>query len=187
MQNRSAEMGRMISLVSSIILAVAAFLPWGVLQATTISGINGNGDGLITIAIAVLVFLALFIKRIPIAVTLVLGLIGLTVSIVTFIQIGNAANQTGAEIGIGIYLSILAALGIVIGTVYYWKCIRKEPLTGTIISIIAGIIILAGVTLSPTLLPAVPTIITGVGALGVGIIVQILQDKHSKKQLFKEV
>lgn len=182
--HNSSNIGRILAMLSSAALAIAAFLPWASAREVNISGIEG--DGLITIAVAILSLIILFIRRIPISVSLILGLVALTISILDFVQTGKAVVEIGGKVGYGVHISILASLGIVIGTIYYWKCVRKEPLTGTIISIISAVLILAGAFLSPKLLSAIPTIVAGLCGLGIGIVFQIIQDKHHKAQLSEE-
>jgi hypothetical protein len=108
--------GRTIALLGAILLAVSAFLPWGASAYISVTGTGG--DGLITIAIGILAFLLLFIKRITIWFSLFLGAVGLTIGIIDFVAMLNATKLVvEGVVGIGLYSNMLASLGIVIGTV----------------------------------------------------------------------
>lgn len=108
--------GRIVALLGAILLAVSAFLPWGSSATQTVSGIGG--DGLIQISIGILAFLLLFIKRITIWFSLFLGVVGLTVGVVDFVAMSNALPKvTEGEMGIGLYTTLVASLGIVVGTI----------------------------------------------------------------------
>ncbi|NIA01808.1 MAG: hypothetical protein GWP15_00310 [Nitrospirae bacterium] len=108
--------GRTIALVGATLLAVSAFLPWGKSAYVSVTGIGG--DGLIQISIGILAFLLLFIKRITIWFSLLLGVAGLAIGIVDFVVMIDAIKKvTDGAMGIGLYTTLGATLGIVIGTI----------------------------------------------------------------------
>lgn len=108
--------GRTIALVGAILLAVSAFLPWGKSAHVSVTGIGG--DGLIQISIGILAFLLLFVKRITIWFSLFLGVVGLTIGIIDFVAMYNAIQKvTEGAMGIGLYTTLGATGGIVIGTI----------------------------------------------------------------------
>lgn len=108
--------GRTIALIGAVLLAVSAFLPWGKSAHVSVTGIGG--DGLIQISIGILAFLLLFIKRITIWFSLFLGVVGLAIGIIDFAAMYNAIQKvTEGEMGIGLYTTLGATAGIVVGTI----------------------------------------------------------------------
>lgn len=119
--------GRSIALVSAIILAISAFLPWGYTDYVLVTGFAGKGgDGLITVAIGILAFVLLFIKRLHLWVSLILGLIGLGIGAVDFYNMSLAVTKIAGAIGSGLYLTVLASAGIVLGTIVEFFEERKK-------------------------------------------------------------
>ena len=107
--------GRTIALMSAILLGISAFLPWGQSPYVSVSGLTG--DGLITVSIGILAFLLLFIKKISIWVSLMVGAMGFLVGMVDFFAMSDAVNQIDGTVGPGLYLTVISSIGIVIGTI----------------------------------------------------------------------
>ena len=115
-EQRLFTVGRTIALIGAILLAVSAFLPWGKSAYVSVTGVEG--DGLIQISIGILAFLLLFIRRITIWFSLFLGVAGLAIGIVDFVVMFDAVKKvTEGAVGIGLYTTLGATIGIVIGTI----------------------------------------------------------------------
>ncbi len=107
--------GRTIALLSAILLGVSAFLPWGQSPHVTVNGMVG--DGLITISIGILALLLLFIRKIPIIISLFLGLMGIMIGVVDFAAMYDTTKQIDGHVGAGLYFTVIGGIGIVLGTV----------------------------------------------------------------------
>ncbi len=118
--------GRTIALISTIILGISAFLPWGKTEYVSVNGLSG--DGVITISIGVLAFLLLFIKKISIWISLLIGAIGLTIGIIDFESMYQVTQQISGEVGIGLYMIVISSFGIVMGTIIEIIEERKKKL-----------------------------------------------------------
>lgn len=108
------QAGRIIAFISAILLAIGALLPWGATDEAVIRGIKG--DGQITIVIGIIAMIILTIKQIPIWITLILGAIAGAIGIIVLVALIGATAETGV-MGSGIYLTVAAASGMVIGTI----------------------------------------------------------------------
>jgi hypothetical protein len=108
--------GRTIAILSAILLGVSAFLPWGSSAYVSVDGMAG--DGWITISIGLLAFILLFIKRISIWLSLFFGILALIIGIVDFNAMLKAIKLvTDGNMGMGLYTTLIASAGIVIGTI----------------------------------------------------------------------
>ena len=104
---------RGLGVLSAIVLGVGAVLPWGHIYSEAIIGLDG--DGLIILIIAVLVLILLLIRRVPIWISLLLGLIAGLIGVIGFVEVGKVTNQIiGARIGSGLYITIIGSIGIVV-------------------------------------------------------------------------
>lgn len=74
------------------------------------------GDGWIIIAIGILAFLLLFIKSVHVWISFALGVTGLIVGVMDFQAMSKITKIISGEIGSGLYLTIIASIGMVIGT-----------------------------------------------------------------------
>ena len=119
--------GRTIALVSAILLIVSACMKWGhILNEEVYAFARGyEGDGKITIILGLFAFILLFIRKIPIWVSLILGIAALAVGVVVLNSI-NDAIRTSSDFGAnaGIYLSLIASAGIIVGSIV--EMVRKN-------------------------------------------------------------
>lgn len=102
--------------VSAVVLIVAAYLPWGSTENVTVLGVFGK-DTIITIGIGILAILFLLTKKIPTWVSLILGLIALGTGVNDYVSLSNVLQGNGGTIGSGMYLTLLGALGVVVGSI----------------------------------------------------------------------
>lgn len=126
------QIGRYVAMIGALALGLAAFLPWIVVKdVVTVNGMGG--DGVITLGLAVITLLFLFIKRIPLWISTIIGLIA---GVIGFYDSYSAATNlselqdilknnfldplTNENIGIGLYLTILASALIVFGSLIQW-------------------------------------------------------------------
>lgn len=117
-EQRIFTAGRTIALIGATLLAISAFLPWGESAYVSVTGVSESGDGLIQISIGILAFLLLFIRRITIWFSLFLGLVGLTIGIVDYVVMYDAIQKvTEGKMGLGLYTTLGATGGIILGTI----------------------------------------------------------------------
>ncbi len=126
------QIGRYVAMIGTLVLGIAAFLPWvAVKDVVTVSGMEG--DGVITLGIAIVTLLFLFIKRIPLWIPAILGLIA---GVIGFYDSYSAATElsklqdilknnfldpiTNENIGMGLYLTIVSSALIVFGSLIQW-------------------------------------------------------------------
>jgi hypothetical protein len=120
MKNKS--LGRTIALISAVVLAVSAFLPWGGNDLVSVNGLEG--DGMLTIPLAVVVFLLMLFakKKKGKILTIVLGIVAIAIGFMDYGAMSEAAELISGKVGIGIYLTILSGFGILIGSALSLKC-----------------------------------------------------------------
>lgn len=121
--------GRNLALIGALGLGIASFLAWGEVADVSVSGMEG--DGVITLVLAILCLAFLFIKKVPLWIVAILGAVAEAIGIIDFIEMNKVANDingtlnsiNGAEgmtlsssVGIGLYITIVAAGLIVIGS-----------------------------------------------------------------------
>ena len=106
--------GRLIAILSAVVLAASAFFPWGYTENVSVSGITG--DGVITIGIGILACILIFIKRAPLWLSLILGAAGLAIGIIDFQTMQEAVKEIEGFVGKGLHMTIIASIGIVVGT-----------------------------------------------------------------------
>jgi len=123
--------GRMAGLAGSVLVVLGALLPWASVLGMSVSGTDG--DGMITLVIAVLAGLFLFIKKIPIWIPLILGVVVCGIGgydMYSMLSSTSGPDMAAAEellgdlsvsIGIGLYLTILGGLGVIVGSVMEMK------------------------------------------------------------------
>lgn len=110
--------------ISAILLIVSAFLSWGKFHGYTQSGLVGDSmvlsDGMIVMGIGILALILLLLDikfHIPAWIPMILGLIALGIGAVDYYNMNQVANDVGGEVGKGLYLAVIAALGVVVGSV----------------------------------------------------------------------
>ena len=113
--NKIFTLGRSIALISAVVLALSAFFTWGSNDYASVNGLVG--DGMITVTIGILAFLLLYIHRVTIWISLIIGLIGLGIGIIDFYAMYIAAHSIDGTVGIGLYAVVLGSSGIVVGTI----------------------------------------------------------------------
>lgn len=115
------EIEEIIVGISAIFLIVGAFLPWGIAGSYSKSGLEGDGKiiiGLGAIALTILL-IDTFIREISAIVPLILGLAAGIIGIIDWTAMYKAVTkpEVSGEVGIGLYLVIASAAGIVIGAI----------------------------------------------------------------------
>lgn len=177
MKSFSKDGGKYMILFSSILLAIAAFLPWGKAFGETVS--NGlAGDGVITLGIAILVFVLVFVPKVPLWVIFTLGFISAAISAIVVYNFGLqslTAAQLNVEIssGIGVYLSIVAGLGIAIAAVYQRKLNNHYPSFAPLgLSIVGALLVLIAAMYPGSKVPTLEISILGAIFLVVGGILE---------------
>jgi len=115
---------------------IGAFLPWAKIMGM-FSVAGTDGDGMFTLIAGALAIAAIFVKKIPIWVTLILGVIILGIMGYDGYQMYSQTGGTemgefaGGEnpfagmdlisIGIGAYMTVLGGIGIVVGAIMEMK------------------------------------------------------------------
>jgi len=128
------SLGRFIGAVSAIVVIVGAFLPWAkVMGFLSIAGTDG--DGMYTMAAGIAGVICCVIKKVPIWVTLLLGV--LVVAIMGYdgynlMDMNSGLDSAATEenpfaamaqvsIGIGAYATALGGLGMIVGSIMEMK------------------------------------------------------------------
>lgn len=114
---------QMMGMLGALIVIVGAFLSWAVSPSITVKGTDG--DGTITLALAALAIVFLWIKKIPAWVSAILGAIILAVGIIDFSQVNEAVKLDNGTVGIGLYLTIGGGFVLLIGSIWQFIHNRK--------------------------------------------------------------
>ncbi|MBU1152299.1 hypothetical protein KJ632_05785 [Patescibacteria group bacterium] len=110
-----SDAGRLVAIISAILIIIGAFLPW-ISTAAGSSETGISGDGIITFVAGVLTLIFMFYRGRPHVFALLLGVISATVGITDMIMMSNAMEGINGSVGIGLYFTIIAGIGIFIGT-----------------------------------------------------------------------
>lgn len=123
----SSNRGRHIAKISSLFLIASVFTTWGSALGVDVTGSGevievavrgiGGKDGILILGVAVVAIILLLIKKIPIWIPLVLGIFGFIISFVDLFAMRTAVGQVDGEIGWGLYLALLASVGISVGAI----------------------------------------------------------------------
>jgi hypothetical protein len=122
------EIEEIIVGISAIALVFSAFLPWGVAEGYSASGLGGDGKiiiGLGAIALTILM-IDVFIREISAVVPLVLGVAACAIGIIDYAAMYNAVSDFAGQVGIGLHLVITASIGIVFGAIVDFVRNRKK-------------------------------------------------------------
>ncbi len=113
------EVEEFIVALSAIVLIGGAFFAWSQTPNYTVPGTSG--DGLITLGLGALAIVFLTIdlisEKIPPWVPLILGILALAIGLVNYNAISAAVKQFEGSVGPGIYLTLIASLGIIVGSI----------------------------------------------------------------------
>ncbi|MBI5753719.1 hypothetical protein HZA40_01075 [Candidatus Peregrinibacteria bacterium] len=131
------QYGRYAAILGAVLVAVGAFLPWGKVNDVITTGMDG--DGIITLVGAILVLIALFIRKIPLWVSMIIGLVIVAIGIAQTFSISQKIDEIksifassligpniNGRIDFGVYLTILGSTIIVFGTLIQWIKNRKK-------------------------------------------------------------
>lgn len=131
------QYGRYAAAFGALLIAIGAFLPWGSVDNVVINGLSG--DGIITLVAAIVVFLVIFIKKVPLWFSMILGIIVASIGTAQTFSISQKIEEIktifassligpniNGSIGFGVYLTILGAAFIVFGTFIQWIKNRKK-------------------------------------------------------------
>ncbi|MFA5820760.1 MAG: hypothetical protein WC873_01490 [Candidatus Gracilibacteria bacterium] len=113
------EIEEFIVALSAVVLIAGAFFAWG--QTPNYSALGINGDGLITIGLGALAILFLIIdlisEKIPPWVPLIFGILALAIGLIDYNAISTKVEPYNGSVGPGIYLTLIASLGIITGSI----------------------------------------------------------------------
>lgn len=131
------QYGRYAATFGALLVIIGAFLPWGSVDNVVVTGLDG--DGVITLVIAIVVFLSIFIKKIPLLFSMILGLIVAAIGVAQTFSISQKIDEIknifassligpniNGRIDFGVYLTILGSAFIVFGTLIQWIKNRKK-------------------------------------------------------------
>lgn len=176
--------GRYVSMISALVLAIAAFLPWGNALGFAVSG--WNGDGKITFGLALLALLALSIKRLPLWISFALAFMASSIGAIDLYNMGlqnTPANEFGITIsaGIGLYLTLVAGLVAILGIIYQRKLENKNPSTvAMILGVTGSVLVLISIVYTTGKVPTLPIALVGAAAL---IVAGIMEAYKRKKKM----
>lgn len=114
---------QIVGIVGALMVIAGAFLPWAISSVITVKGTDG--DGTITLALAILSILFLLIKKIPAWIASILGAIVVTVGFIDYSQVKEAVLLDSGSVGIGLYLTILGSLVLILGSTLQFIKNRK--------------------------------------------------------------
>ena len=131
------QYGRYAAMVGALLVIVGAFLPWGRVNDVVITGLEG--DGLITLIGAIIILLILFIKRIPLWISMLIGLLMVGIGIAQTFSISEKIDEIKSvfassligpnidgRIDFGVYLTIVGSTIIIFATLIQWiKTLKK--------------------------------------------------------------
>lgn len=109
---------RYLALVSAAILCVSAFLSWGSVMTEKITGMQG--DGFVTSGLGLVAFLLLSQKKVPLWISMILGLIAMGISIWDYTVLVPIMKDVNGSFGIGIYLTIISSFLLFLGSLVQW-------------------------------------------------------------------
>ncbi len=118
------EVEEIIVGISAILLIIAAFLAWGSTPSGTVAtGLSAEGwltDGMLTIgigAVAIVLLIIDLIYKVPAWIPLLLGIIALGIGGIDFWAMSGAVEKYQGHVGMGLYLTVLASAGIILGSI----------------------------------------------------------------------
>ncbi|MFA4891438.1 MAG: hypothetical protein WC604_03790 [Candidatus Gracilibacteria bacterium] len=126
--------GRLIGAVAALVVVIGAFLPWAkVMGFLSVAGTDG--DGMYTMAAGIAGIICCVVKKVPVWVTLILGLV--VTGVICYdgynlLALNDAASGVATEenpfaamaqvtIGIGAYATALGGLGMIVGAIMDMK------------------------------------------------------------------
>lgn len=131
------QYGRYAAFLGAILVIIGAFLPWGKVNDVITTGLDG--DGVLTLIGAVVIFIMLFIKKIPLWVSMIVGILIGAIGIAQTFSISEKISEIksmfassligpniNGRIDFGVYLTIVGAAFIVFGTFIQWIKNRKK-------------------------------------------------------------
>lgn len=126
----SLGVGRTVAIVGGLLVVVGAFLPWGTVLGMSVNGTEG--DGFITIALAVIAGILIAIKKVPLWVPMIFAILTLVVGGYDFYNMYSVNDQfTGADyalaeeflgdmsvsVGTGLYMTVVGGIVLVVGNI----------------------------------------------------------------------
>lgn len=131
------QYGRYVAAFGALLIIIGAFLPWGKVDNVIITGIDG--DGIITLALAVVVLVILVIKKISLLTSALLGALIAAIGVAQTFSISQKIEEIktifassligpniNGRIDFGVYLTILGSAFIVFGAFIQWIKNRKK-------------------------------------------------------------
>ena len=125
------HLGRNIALLSAVVIALGSIAPFAQFKDIKLSGLEG--DGKITLAIAILTIVAILVKKIPAYANIVLGSMALALAAFDYSKLSATTEtiKTSADnpymtnvaatlqLGSGLQLVIIGAIGVIAGSVVH--------------------------------------------------------------------
>ena len=112
-------LGRIIAFVGIALVIIGAFLSWGAVGGqSVIRGIEG--DGIITLVIAVIALVLLLFAKVPVWISLVLAVLISGIGIIDFVNISGQASLSElfeVTAGAGMYLTVIGGIVLLSGTI----------------------------------------------------------------------
>ena len=123
------QVPHLIAGIASIVVVIAAFLPWATLFGLSVSGINADatGDGIITLILGVVALSGIVVsaygRRWAAILAAILGAAVTAVGIYDWVEIRDA---TSLSVGVGVYLTTFAGIVLVLAGAWAYVSARKS-------------------------------------------------------------
>ena len=123
------QVPHLIAGIASIVVVIAAFLPWATLFGLSVSGINADatGDGIITLILGVVALSGIVVsaygRRWAAILAAILGAAVTAVGIYDWVEISDA---TLLSVGVGVYLTTFAGIVLVLAGAWAYVSARKS-------------------------------------------------------------
>lgn len=126
--------GRNVSLIAALFLATSVLSTWGAVlsvdatgaeKIVDVSGLSGN-DGFLLLALAIITLVVVSLRALPFWIPLGIGLVALFFSFCDFLSVSETIKELNGELGAGIYLTFIASLGIILGSLMQYLQEKKK-------------------------------------------------------------
>jgi hypothetical protein len=116
---KKASFAKKMAVIFAFLLIVGAFLPWGItggenLMKAYVMGIEG--DGQITLICGALSIILLMFRKRPHFIAFILGLVAAGIAAIDINTMYTAAEKVSGKVGYGLYLTVVAGIGLMIST-----------------------------------------------------------------------
>ncbi len=131
------QYGRYVAAFGALLIIIGAFMPWGKVDDSIITGIDG--DGMITLVTAIAILVLLLMKRISLLISTLLGALIAAIGVAQTFSISQKIEEIktifassligpniNGRIDFGVYLTILGSALVVFGAFIQWIKNRKK-------------------------------------------------------------